>query len=51
MRQDSLSIPSEADLLYPTVCILRDLGGYGRKVELVRKIETEGYSSSRELVA
>ena len=47
-----LSIPSEADLLYPTVCALRDLGGSGRKMELVRNvIENEGYSSSRELVA
>ena len=48
----SLSIPSEVDLLYPTVCALRDLGGSCRKMELVRKvIETEGYSSSRELMA
>ena len=48
----SLSIPSEVDLLYPTVCALRDLGGSGRKAELVRKvIETEEYSSSGELMA
>lgn len=48
----SLSIPSEADLLYPTVCALRGLGGSSRKSELVRKvIETEGYSSNEELDA
>ena len=48
----SLSIPSEVDLLYPTVCALRDLGGSGRKAELVRRVvETEGYSSNGELMA
>lgn len=48
----SLSIPSEVDLLYPTVCVLRNLGGSGRKAELVRKvIEAEGYSHSKELMA
>ena len=41
----SLSIPSEADLLYPTVCALRDLGGSGHKTEIDRRvIETEGFS-------
>ena len=48
----SLPISSEADLLYPTVCALRDLGGSGRKSELVRKVtETEGYSSNKEPIA
>ena len=34
----NLSIPSEADLLYPTVCALRDLGGSGHKTEIDRKV-------------
>lgn len=37
-QSQSLSIPSEVDLLYPTVCALRVLGGSGRKAELVRRL-------------
>lgn len=49
-RVSNLSIPSEADLLYPTVCALRDLGGSGHKTEIDRKvIEIEGFGE--ELMA
>ena len=44
-RRKDAPIPREADLLYPTVCALRDFGGSGHKTEIDRKvIETEGFS-------
>ena len=49
-RRKDAPILREEDLLYPTVCALRDFGGSGHKTEIDRKvIETEGFS--KELVA
>ena len=48
-RGKDAPILREADLLYPTVCALRDFGGSGHKTEIDRKvIETEGFS--KELI-